>query len=136
MSLKSKAELKRAIFYAKEDPSLLFDILFDKVKDTPVATSVFIVGDTELTLSATESVTTKAPEVSVFDQYGDAIADPTVSYAIKSAISGCSVSSTTGVLTATTAVEAGSKPVIVATSGTKTAELVVTILAVPEETEE
>lgn len=129
MALKSKEQLKQAIFYSKEDPELLFNILFPKVKDSSVTDVVTITGDTSLKLSATDSVSTAAPVTTVLDQYGDKIASPTLTYAIKTAITGCSVDSSTGVLTATTAVAAGSKPVIKVTCGTKTAELEVTVVA-------
>lgn len=129
MALKSKEQLKEAIFYSKEKPELLFNILFPKVKDTSVESVVTISGATSLKLSATDSVTTTAPTTVVIDQYGDKIASPTLTYAIKTAVTGCSVDSSTGVLTATKDVVAGSKPIVKVTCGTKTAELEVTIVA-------
>lgn len=133
MALKSYKHLEDAIFFSKEDPALLAKILFPVVRDTAVATTVYMTGDTELQLDATEAVTTDAPTVAVYDQYGIAITSPTVSFALKTAVTGCSVNSSTGVLTATAAVVAGSTPIIVATSGTAKAEIKVTIVAAAEE---
>lgn len=128
MGLKSFKQLQDAIFFSKEDPGLLADLLFPVLRENAVASSVTITGDKTLVLDDTDPVSTAAPVVEVFDQYGIKISSPTVSFAIKTAVTGCSVNSSTGVLTATAAVVAGSKPVVVATSGTVTAELVVTIL--------
>lgn len=129
MSLKSKQQLRDAIFYAGTNPDALFSILFDKVKDTPVATKVVTTGDRSLTLSSTVSVTTEAPKTEVLDQYSDVMSGQTVTYALKTTVTGCSVDSSTGVLTATTSAVAGGKPVIVATSGSLTSELEVTLVS-------
>lgn len=135
MALGSIKQLKNAIFYSKEKPELLLDILFPIVRDVAVATTVFVKGDATLTLDKVNNVTTSAPIVTVFDQYDLAISSPTVSFAIKTSVTGCTVNSSTGVLTATKDVTPNAKPVIVATCGQKTAELTVTILVAPEEEE-
>lgn len=133
MALSNKKQLTDAIFYAKEKPELLFNILFPLVRDNAVNTVIRISGDSTIQMDSEASVASSAPVVEVFDQYGIAIASPTVTFAIKSAVTGCAVNSTTGVLTITNAtVTAGAKPVVVATAGTLTAELTITVLEAEE----
>lgn len=129
MALKSKDQLMDAIFYAKEDPTKLFDILFPKVKDTSAVTSVYSLGDTTLKLVSGDSATTKAMTTTVLDQYGDKMSGQTITYSLKTPVTGCSVDSSTGVLTADSTAVADGKPIIVATCSGKTAELTVTLLA-------
>lgn len=133
MSLSSKKELLEAIFFAKEKPELLFDILFDKVKDTPKLSSISISGDTSINIPTSDSATTTAPTVTGLDQYGDAISVSGTTFALKEEATGCSVDSSTGVLTVTTTAEEG-EVIIVATNTSLTAELKVTIE--PAEVEE
>lgn len=132
MALSNKKQLTDAIFYAKEKPELLFNILFPLVRDNAVNTVIRISGPATIQMDEEDSVASTAPVVEVFDQYGIAIASPSVSFALKTAVTGCAVNSSTGVLTITNAtVTAGAKPVIVATAGSITAELEVTVLAIP-----
>lgn len=121
--------LKKAVFYAQQKPEMLAGYLADAIAD--VASSVAINGADSIKTPAGGSSVTSTYTAKVFSQYGDEMSGQTITFALKSAVTGVSIDSSTGVVTVANTVTAKSCT-ITATSSGKVAEKTITLL-VPEE---
>lgn len=121
MSKKIEA-IKKAVFYAQQDPEALATLLSDVISD--VATTVEISGASSIAIPESDSVTEEYL-TAVLSQFGDEMGDQTITLAIKTAVTGVSISS--GVVTVASTTTADSF-VLKATSGTLTKEMTVTLV--------
>jgi hypothetical protein len=143
-----RSKLVEAAFYSHETPGLMADVLNTMQTDMAdalntvqtdisailplfagVLSSIAITGDSTLQLGATDPVSTAEPTATLKNPLGDTITGSTVVWSLKTPITGVSVNSSTGVLTATAAVAAPVTATIVAAVGTVKAEKTVAITA-------
>ena len=116
--------IKKAVFYAKEDPEQLAKILEGAVSD--VVTSLSISGEDSIEIPEGDTPNTADYTAKAFSQYGDEMEGETITLALKESVTGVSISSGT-VSVAKTATD--DSFVIVATCGTVTAEKSVALIA-------
>lgn len=116
MSKKLEA-IKKEVFYSKENPEKLATIISGLITD--VATDIVIEGNDSIEIPETGNAT--ATYIGkTYSQYGDAMDNATL--ALKSAVTGVSISEGTVTVASTCTAESFT---IQATSGSKTAEKVV-----------
>ena len=127
MSKKVEA-IKSMVFYARQDPEALANLIAGVVTD--VVITVEVSGATSITNDATEGATSEYAG-QAFSQYGDKMTD-TVTLSLKQAVTGVTISN--GVVTIANTVEDGTKFIVKGAVGTVVAELEVTVI-VPEEEE-
>ena len=116
--------LKKAVFYAKEDPEQLATILSGVVSD--VVSSLSISGADSIEIPEGDTANTADYTTKAFSQYGDEMSGQTITLALKESVTGVTISSGT-VSVAKTATD--DSFVIVATCGTVTAEKTVALVA-------
>lgn len=124
MSKKLEA-IKKAVFYAQQNPSELAKILADNISD--VAKSVVVSGATSIELDTTNG-STSAYTAKAFSQFGDEM-DSAVTLALKEAVTGVSISD--GTVTVAKTVADGTTFVVKGTCGNAVGELTVTVV-IPE----
>jgi hypothetical protein len=115
--------IKNAVFYAKENPEQLATILEGVVSD--VLTSLSISGEDSIKIPTGDTPNTADYTAKAFSQYGD-VMEATITLALKESVTGVSLSNGT-VSVASTATD--DSFVIIATSGTVTAEKSVALIA-------
>lgn len=114
--------IKKAVFYAHEKPEALADILEGIVSD--VVTSVALNGADSIEIPSGDTANTKTYTAKALSQFGDEMEGQTVTIALKSAVTGVSISS--GVVSvAKTATEESFT--LTATCGTVVAEKTVAL---------
>lgn len=113
--------IKKAVFYAHENPTDLAKILSDSISD--VATSVVVSGATSITLDTTDG-STSVYTGKAFSQFGDEM-DSSVTLALKAAVTGVSISD--GTVTVAKTVTDGTTFVVKGTCGSAVGELTVTV---------
>ena len=114
--------IKKAVFYAHENPEALADILEGIVSD--VVTSVALNGADSIEIPSGDTDNTKTYTAKALSQFGDEMEGQTVTIALKSAVTGVSISS--GVVSvAKTATEESFT--LTATCGTVVAEKTVAL---------
>lgn len=89
MSKKLEA-IKKAVFYAHENPIELAKILEANVSD--VVTKVAIAGNSSIEIPSGDTDNTATYTATVFSQYGDVMTGQTVTFALDEAVTGVSVS--------------------------------------------
>lgn len=115
--------IKKAVFYAHEKPEALADILEGIVSD--VVTSVALSGADSIEIPSGDTANTKTYTAKALSQFGDEMEGQTVTIALKSAVTGVSISS--GVVSvAKTATEESFT--LTATCGTVVAEKTVALI--------
>lgn len=124
MSKKFEA-IKKAVFYSEQNPSALAKVIAGTVTD--VATTVQVTGESDILIPTGDTAVTKTYTAKVLSQYGDEMADPSITYSVTSA-TGVSINSSTGVLSISKTASAGNITVT-ATSGGKTGTATVTLEA-------
>ena len=117
--------LKKAILYSEQKPDMLAELLAGLVTD--VVTSVTVSGTSEITIPSGDTATTKTYTATVLSQYGDAMADQSITWSIPET-TGVSINSSTGVLSVGKTASAG-KVTVTATCGSKTGSFEVTLTA-------
>lgn len=122
MSKKYNA-IKKAVFYAKENPDALAEIVTGLVSDT--VTSILINGADSIGVPSGDTGATEDYTTTVFSQYGDTMTGQSVTLALKESVTGVSISSGT-VTVSKTAVDENFT--LVATCGIVTAEKTVTLV--------
>ena len=113
--------IKKAVFYAHENPTELATILAGNISD--VATKVVVSGATSIDLDTTSGSTANYVG-KVLSQFGDEM-DRSVTLTLKSAVTGVSISS--GTVTVVKTVTDGTKFVVKGTCGSVVGELEVTV---------
>ena len=83
--------LKKAIFYAHEKPEALADIIVGLVSD--VVTSVTISGADSMVIPKGDTANTQTYTAKALSQFGDEMSGQTVTIALKSEVTGVSISS-------------------------------------------
>lgn len=96
MSKKFEA-LKKAVFYSEQNPDMLAEILEGTVSD--VLTSIAVLGDDVVTAPTGDTDVTSTYTSKKYSQFGDEMNTGTVTLALKSAVTGVSISE--GVVTIT-----------------------------------
>jgi len=123
MSNKFEA-IKKAVFYAHEKPEDLATLIAGVVSD--VVKSLAISGADSIEIPTGDTGNTETYTAKVFSQYGDEMVGQTVTFTLKAAVTGVSISG--GVVTvAKTATDESFT--LVATCGTVTAEKTVALVA-------
>lgn len=84
--------IKNAVFYSKENPSILANILVGLVSDT--VSSIVIGGDTLIEIP-TESSVTKDYTLTALSQFGDVMSGQSITLAVDGSVTGVSVSGKT-----------------------------------------
>lgn len=120
MSNKYEA-IKKAVFYAQQDPAPLAALIAGTVTD--VATTVKVAGDTEITIPAGDTAATADYTATVFSQFGDVMQGESVTWSVTSA-TGVSISS--GTVSVAKTASAGTITVT-ATDGTVSGSIEVTL---------
>lgn len=113
--------IKKAVFYAHENPTELAKIISGAVTD--VVSKVTVSGATEIILDTTSGSTSEYTG-KAFSQYGDTMTN-SVTLALKESVTGVSISD--GTVTVAKTVTDGTTFVVKGTSGTVTGELEVTV---------
>lgn len=108
--------IREAVFYSKERPEKLAEIISGLVTD--VATSITISGADSIEIPASNN-TTSDYTATVFSQYGDKMTGTSVTLALKTAVTGVSISNCTVTVASTCT---ASSFILKATSGTVTKE--------------
>jgi hypothetical protein len=122
---KKVESIKQAVFYSKENPERLAQIIAGVVAD--VATTVQITGESDILIPTGDTAVTKTYTAKVFSQYGDEMAGQSITYSVTSA-TGVSINSSTGVLSISKTASAG-EITVTATCGGKTDTITVTLEA-------
>ena len=118
--------IKKQVFYAQQNPELLAKTIAGTVTD--VATEVYVAGESILPVATTGTAKTSTYTATVLSQYGDDMTSgSSITYALKSAVTGVSINSSTGVLSVANTTT-GTSATVTATAGGKTGERVVTLL--------
>ena len=119
---KKQKYMEDLVFHAQSKPSALGDVLASLVSD--VVTDIKVSGAKTITIPAS-SVDEDYTAV-VYSQYGDVMESASVTLALKSSVTGVSISD--GTVTVDSTASAGTFT-ITATSGTKVVEYEVTMVA-------
>lgn len=82
--------IKKAVFYAEQNPSALAEIIAGTVSD--VATSIEIAGPTKITIPSGDTANTADYTATVFSQYGDVMSGTTATLSLKESATGVSIS--------------------------------------------
>lgn len=82
--------IKKAVFYAEQNPEGLAEIIAGAVSD--VATSIEIAGPTKITIPSGDTANTADYTATVFSQYGDVMAGTTATLSLKESATGVSIS--------------------------------------------
>lgn len=107
--------VKEAVFFAKENPLKLANIIHNLITD--VVTKVVVAGDSSVTIGG--STVTKTYTATPYSQYSDLMTG-TATFALASgAPTGVSINSSTGVLSVTSSAVAGTAVVEATISGVK-----------------
>ena len=115
--------LKKMVFFAKEDPTPLAEVLEGLVTD--VVTSVKLTGADSIEIPTGGTSNTAEYVGKAFSQYGDEMAN-SVTLALKEAVTGVSISSGTVTVDKTATAESF---VVKATCGTVVAEKTITLVS-------
>ena len=123
MSKKSEI-LEKAVFYANQKPKKLASILGDLITD--VVTSVrFTGGADSIEIPEGDTGNTSKYTAEVLSQFGD-VMEETITFSLKSSVTGVSLSTDTITVSKTATADSFT---IVATSGSKSVEKVVSLVA-------
>lgn len=117
--------IKNAVFFSEQKPEKLASLLCSLVSD--VATSVTVSGEAKILIPTGDTATTKTYTADVISQYGDSMADQSITYSVTST-TGVSINSSTGVLSIAKTASAGDITVT-ATSGGKSGTTTVALEA-------
>lgn len=123
MSKKLEA-LKKAVFYSAEKPEILAGILAEGIAD--VASKVELSGSDSIAIPEGETATTATYTATVTSQFGDEMSG-TVTFSLKSAVTGVSVDSSTGVVSVDNTTT-DNECIVVATCGSASAEKTVALI--------
>lgn len=116
--------IKDAVFYAHEKPEVLAEIIGGTITD--VVTSISISGADSIEIPSGDTANTAKYSASVLSQFGDPMTAE-VTFSLKSAVTGVSVSGDTVSVAKTATAESFT---LVATASGKTAEKVVALATV------
>lgn len=122
---KKVESIKNAVFYSKENPERLANIIAGVVTD--VATTVEVSGESSIAIPSGDTAVTKTYTAKVLSQFGDEMAGQTITWSIPET-TGVSIGSSTGVLSVGKTTTADSV-VVTATCGTVTGTITVTLVA-------
>ena len=114
--------IKRAVFYANQKPQLLAEILEGAVSDA--VTSVTLSGADSIEVPSGDTANTATYTAKAFSQFGDEMAGQSITIALKSSVTGVSISS--GVVSVAKTATATSFT-LTATCGTVVTEKVVAL---------
>lgn len=107
--------VKKAVFYAEQNPSALAEIIAGTITD--VATTVKVSGASSIPVATTGTANTSTYTAEVRSQYDDIMDGASVTFALKAAVTGVSVNSGTGVVSVANTATATSATVTATSSG-------------------
>ena len=115
--------IKKAVFYAHENPNPLAEIIAGNVSD--VVTSVAISGADSIDVPTGDTANTAEYSAVAFSQFGDEMSGQTITFSLKASVTGVTLSTNTISVANTATAESFT---IVATCGSKAAEKVVALI--------
>ena len=81
--------IKKAVFFAEQNPGALAEIIAGTVSD--VATSIEIAGPTKITIPSGDTANTADYTATVFSQFGDVMSGTTATLSLKESATGVSI---------------------------------------------